>query len=202
VAPVAFTFSRAGLLGLVLLGGCTCLAALRRRGPYVLAASALVVGAAVPVAFWHDGWTQRAKDTTGASVDTARGVLIRQALHVIGQHPLLGVGPGRYVIDLTNRHVDTSKTGGVRKPVHNVPLLAAAEGGILAGLLMAAMLVALGWEAWQGGLLALAVFLGFLPFTLLDHFAYTFPQGLAMTGVWVGVLDLMGSRRLSITPPA
>jgi hypothetical protein len=69
---------------------------------------------------------------------------------------------------------------------------------VLAGLLMAAVLVALGWQAWRGGLLAMAVFFGYLPFTLLDHFPYTFPQGLAMTAVWIGALDLAGGRRLDL----
>jgi hypothetical protein len=200
IAPLAFTYSRAGLLGYVLVLGCVGLAALQRRGRYLAAALALVVGMAVPLTVWGGGWTQRAKDTTGTAVDTGRGVLIRQSFFIIRHHPLLGVGPGRYVIDLRNRHVDTSKTGHVHKPVHNLPLLAAAEGGVLAGLLMAAMLVALGWEARRGGLPALAVFFGYLPFTLLDHFPYTFPQGLAMTAVWIGALDLVGRRRVVLDP--
>ena len=63
IAPIAFTYSRR-LLGFALAFGCVGLAAALRRGRYVAAAAALLVGVAVPMLFWSSGWTQRAKDTT------------------------------------------------------------------------------------------------------------------------------------------
>ena len=204
VAPVGFTYSRAGLLGFALLGGCVGLAALLRGGRHWLAVGALVVGAAVPALIWSNGWTQRAQQTTSGaavnSIDTDRSTLIKQALHLIKREPVLGVGPGRYVIELRDRHM--AKIAGVYKPVHDLPLLVAAEGGVLAGALMVALLGATGWQARRAGWLGLAVFLNFLPWVLLDHFPYTFPQGLAMTGVWIGALDLLARRTVAVSPPA
>jgi hypothetical protein len=37
---------------------------------------------------------------------------------------------------------------------------------------------------------ALALFLGYLPFVLLDHFPYTHQHGLVLTAVWLGFLAL------------
>jgi O-antigen ligase len=109
---------------------------------------------------------------------------------LITHHPVLGVGPGRYILALAQQaKVETDRTVGVFKPVHNLPLLAAAEGGILAGLAMVAFLLVLGWRALRTGLPTLAVYLALLPFLMLDHFAYTLPQGLVVLGFWVGFLD-------------
>lgn len=206
IAPVAFTYSRAGLLGYALIIGCVGLAALRRGRRHWLAVGALVVGFAVPGVIWINGWTQRAQQTTQGStisaVDTDRSVLIRQALHLIRHDPVFGVGPGRYVTQLRDRHM--AKVAGVYKPVHDVPLLVAAEAGLPAGALAVALLVALAWRARRAGLLGAAVLLGYLPFVLLDHFAYSFPQGLVMTGVWIGGIELMAVRAHadSVSPPA
>ena len=195
IAPVAFTYSRAGLLGLMLVLGGFAIAALRTRGRAAVALAALVVGLQVPALIWSTGWHERAKDSEGSNIDSGRVVLIHQAVDLISHHPVLGVGPGRYVMALRDRHVDPDKTDGVLKPVHDLPLLVGAEGGVLAGLLMAAALLALGWRAWRGGPLAVAVFGGYLPFTLLDHFAYTFPQGLAMTAAWFAAVEVVSRER-------
>ena len=147
------------------------------------------------------GWTQRARDTTGASVDTGRGHLIHQSFHLLREYPLLGVGPGRYVIALRAERADPRPSGGVLKPVHNVPLLAAAEGGVLAGALTVLLYVVLGWRAWRSGLLAFTVFALYVPLTMLDHFAYTFPQGLALTAVWIGILDAAAAQPAEVRRP-
>jgi len=78
---------------------------------------------------------------------------------------------------------------GVVKPVHNVVLLVGAEGGVLALLVMAALYVGVGWRSLRAGVLALGIYLAYLPFSMLDHFPYSFPQGLLVTGVWLAVLD-------------
>ena len=87
------------------------------------------------------------------------------------------------------------------KPVHNVPLLAAAEGGVLAGALTVLLYVVLGWRSWRSGLLAFTVFALYVPLTMLDHFAYTFPQGLALTAVWIGILDAAAAQPAEVRRP-
>jgi len=202
VAPVAFTYSRAAAVSCaILLVGVAVDAVLARERTRWLALAALTLGVVVPLAFSTAGWTKRAQDTAGNSVDTGRGHLIHQSLHVLREYPILGVGPGRYVIVLRAEHTDPRPSGGVLKPVHNVPLLAAAEGGVLAGALAVLLYVVLGWRAWRTGPLAFTVFALYVPITMLDHFAYSFPQGLAMTAVWIGVLDLAASERLPLKRP-
>jgi hypothetical protein len=191
-APVGFTYSRTALIALVLV--LMCFAAAR----FPAAVLALALGAGVPALLWSDGWIARAHDSTGATasttasssngLDTARSALMRQSVDLIESSPVTGVGPGRYVTALRERGVDVRESGGVLKPVHNLPLLAAAEGGVAAGVAMVALLIGAGVCAWRGGWIGRALFVAFLPFCLLDHFPYTYPQGLVMMGLWLAAL--------------
>jgi len=202
VAPLAFTYSRAAAVSCaVLLVGVAVDAAVAHDRRRWLGFAALTAGVVIPLALSTAGWTERAHDTTGASVDTGRGHLIHQSLHLLREYPLLGVGPGRYVIALRAEHTDPRPSGGVLKPVHNVPLLAASEGGVLAGALTVLLYLVLGWRAWRTGPLAFTIFALYVPITMLDHFAYSFPQGLAMTAVWIGVLDLAATDRAEVRRP-
>jgi hypothetical protein len=63
----------------------------------------------------------------------------------------------------------------------------------VAGVLVSALLIGAGWQGVRAGRLGLALWLVLIPFTLLDHFAYSFPQGLIITGVWLGVIELLAS---------
>jgi hypothetical protein len=202
VAPVALTYSRAAAVSCaILLVGVAVDAAMAHERRRWLTLAALTAGIVIPLAFSTAGWTERAHDSTGASVDSGRSHLIHQSLHLLREYPLLGVGPGRYVIVLHAEHTDPRPSGGVLKPVHNVALLAATEGGVVAGALIVFLYVVLGWRSWRAGPLVFTVFALYVPITMLDHFAYTFPQGLAMTAVWIGVLDLAAIERAPLTRP-
>jgi O-antigen ligase len=208
VAPVGFTFSRAGLLSLGLLAAGFAVGALRpgvRRGPSALAAVLLCAGFAVPAAVWSSGWVFRANQTTSATtadaLTTDRGALLRQGLDTIAAEPLTGVGPGRYVIALRARTAARRQSiHGVFKPVHNVVLLVGGEGGVVALLVMAALYLGVGWRSFRAGPLAFGVYLAYIPFSMLDHFPYSFPQGLVITGVWLAVLDWLWWVRREPTP--
>jgi O-antigen ligase len=201
ILPVGFTYSRAAAIGLVsaigvLLGG----SLLGRQRFLLVAAGALLVAPVAVGAIWSDGWSARVAETATIrsassgrlgleSASTGRTALMRQARRLIEDEPVFGVGTGRYALALQDRHVDARDSSGVYKPVHDVPLLVAAEAGILAGLVFVALLGVLGWHALRAGPAALAIFVAYLPYVLLDHFPYTFPQGLVMTAVWVGVIE-------------
>ena len=75
------------------------------------------------------------------------------------------------------------------------PLLVAAEGGIPAGVLTTALLLAAGWRAYVGGRAGLALYGAYLPFVVLDHFPYSVPLGLIVTGIWLGVIELLARDR-------
>jgi hypothetical protein len=205
IAPVGFTFSRAGLLGAALLVGAFALAIRRSATPQwcIAAVAALCLGIGIPAAAWHGGWLTRANQTTSASTEAAlttdRGALVHQAVTLIRNDPLTGVGPGLYVPAL-------KKTGperhghAVLKPVHDLPLLVGAEGGVLALLVLVGMYLGVGWRALRAGAIPTALYLVYLPFSILDHFPYSFPQGLVITAVWLGVLDATTSRMRSPDP--
>ena len=204
IAPVGLTYSRAAAIGLALLVTAVALnGALPVRRRSLLVAGALLVGAVVPALVWSGGWRNRANQTTGATsaaaLTTERGHLNSQAFKTIRAYPILGVGPGRYVPYLEARY-HRDPVAGEFKPVHDVLLLAAAEGGLVAGALMFALLLVVGWRAWQSGGLAIAIFLGYLPFVLLDHFPYTYAQGIVITGLWLGSLDYLARRRVVRAP--
>jgi len=201
VAPVGFTFSRAALLGLaaaVICLGTGLLTADRSR--YAPAVIGICVGAALTAGIWNAGWVNRTHQTVtasgAASLTTDRGWLIHEAKLLIGAHPVAGVGPGRYVIALQERYgYERNPTVAVFKPVHNLPILLAAEGGLPGGLLMTALLLGAGWQGLRAGRVGLALWLVYIPFTQLDHLGYSFPQGLIITAVWLGVLEFLASER-------
>jgi hypothetical protein len=208
VAPVAVTYSRAAIVGFVaVLVALVAVAAVRRRPAAVAGAAVLAVTVGALILVWPDGWTQRVSTarTGRRSIDTlstGRGHLMRQAAHLIADAPVIGVGTGRYVMELRDRHEDPKPSGGVLKPVHNVPLLAGAEAGVGALIAVVVLLLLLGVRAWTAGPPGVIVYLAYLPYTQLDHFPYSFPQGIVMTGIWVGVIELLARERAVRRAPA
>jgi len=119
---------------------------------------------------------------------------------LIASSPLVGIGPGRSVYVERERYPVQPAIVGYA-PAHDLPLLAAVEGGVVAGAIAVALLVALGWRA-RRDVRALAAFLAFLPLVLLDHYTYTYLQGLVLLAVWVGTLDGLASASPVLAPDA
>ena len=188
IAPVGFTYSRAAGLGAVALVAALAAGAVRQRARFALPALAMVLTLGMTAGLGADGWSGRVSQTTSAGttadLTTGRGELIRQAADIIARYPVGGVGPGRYVESVPE------SAAGIRKPVHNVALLAAAEGGVLAGVAVVLVLILAGWAAFRGGWATIGLWLSFLPLLFLDHMAYTFPVGLVLLGVWAGAVDV------------
>jgi hypothetical protein len=115
--------------------------------------------------------------------------MLLQGITVLAMDPLAGVGPGQYmaaVRTLTDDPVIRAKL----LPTHAVPLLVAAESGVLAGAVVVLLLMALALRAYRDhDDVALALYLVLLPFWLLDVLPYTLPQGIILTGFWLGGLD-------------
>jgi hypothetical protein len=199
VAAVGFTFSRAALLSIVLVVAGFAVAALPkgpRRGRSLMVVLALCIGVAVPATIWNAGWRSRAAQTTAATnaaeLTTERTHLVHEAVVLITAHPVAGVGPGQYVPALQHHfRVESDKGLANFRPVHNVVLLVGAEGGAVALLVIAALFGILGWRALRTGPIAVAVYMAYFPLAMLDHFAYSFPQGLVLTGFWLALLDVL-----------
>ena len=111
---------------------------------------------------------------------------------MIAGSPILGIGPGRYLIALAE--LEQREPGSVRVPQvpHSVPVLIAADGGIAAGALMFAVLAWLARRAMRAGAAAQTAYVLLIPFMLNEHFLYSTSQGAALLGVWMGIVACLG----------
>jgi len=169
---IGLTMSRAGAVAGVLGLGALVLSTGRPadrpwRAPVAAAAAALVLGTMASLS----GWVSRAGQGTGSvdAVSSGRGALLRQAWGLLGDHLLTGVGPGRYVLALTERPDLVELSSQSSRPVHLTPLLLVVEGGLVVVPALALLAVSMVRACRRGGGLAIAVTLAMLPFLALDH---------------------------------
>ena len=180
---MAVTFSRAGVLGLAAVLVVAAVSGLRNRDRSGWIVLAITVGLAVGMTGFGDGWASKSADSVdGSSVDSGRRDRAAEAVRLVRSEPLVGVGPGRYVIALED--VDHTEL----RPAHDLPLHVSAEAGLFAGVAAAVALALLALHCLRLGARCLTVFLPMVPFLLLDAYPYTWPGGLALSGVWLGLL--------------
>lgn len=178
---IPLTFSRAVVLALVpmlVLWGL-------RRHTRVLAAL-MLAGLLVGGLLGANGISAKTSRTVDVDqVDSGRRQRVVEAVNLVEEQPVFGVGPGRYVIAL--REVDHEDL----LPPHNLVLHATAEAGIPGGVLTVASLVAFGlWVLRRRSAMVLAVAVSLLPFHLLDSYPHVFPVGLLISGMWVAVVAI------------
>ena len=165
VLPLWLTFSRGGWIGMI-AGFSAAMVILDWR---VFIAGAAAVGLAFVVATimprnlgGHTGTqappnliqsTTNRVDTIGSGKDL-RTLFVRNALPILADHPLLGVGPGRYggaAADLFGTpvyrayHTDKLFTNPAQRTVDNFWLHILVEAGILGTLAFIGALAAIGW---------------------------------------------------------
>lgn len=190
VIPVGITYSRAAL-GAVALATAALLPRARSDVPRRLVTAAIVVGVGVPALLTASGWLARGEQFGEERPDSSRGILLLQGLVVFSMDPLIGVGPGQYMARVRTLTDDE----GIRRmlgPTHDVPLLVAAESGVVAGAAIVVLLAALGLRVLRDrDDVAFGLYIVLLPFWLLDVVPYTLPQGVILTGLWLGALDVL-----------
>ena len=194
-AGIGLTMSRAGALAGVIALSALAFSTLRSdrvsRGAVLAAAVTLALGALANLS----GWLSRAGQSGGVdAISSGRGALLRQAWGLLQDNLLTGVGPGRYVLALIERPELVELSRQSPRPVHLTPFLLMVEGGLLVvpGLILLALAIAVACR--RGGATAVALTLSMLPFLAFDHLAWSYPQGLVLTGVWLGVLDLLARK--------
>lgn len=178
-AALPLTFSRAVVLAVVpmaLLWGWSA----RTR----VLAGAMVVGVVVGGLLGLNGISAKGDQTINIeSADSGRRQRAEEAINLVEEEPVFGVGPGRYVIALRDVEHDDLL------PPHNIVLHAAAEAGIIGGALAFATLGAFGvWLLRRRSAMVLAAGLSLLPFHLLDSYPHVFPVGLLVSGMWLAVV--------------
>lgn len=195
VAALALTFSRAAWLGLFVAGMCLPWLLSRRALPRFRrlaaagAGAALVLAGALAPLFLARASGPATSGPEQFSVSD-RVVLAQAALETIRRQPLTGVGIGTFVITLAGRP-------GPRltpEPVHNLPLLVAAETGVGGGVALAALGLSWARAAWRGrrrsaaGAVWAAALAGMFVVGLFDHFWWTQAPALQllvfMIGLW------------------
>jgi hypothetical protein len=187
--PVGLSFSRAAVVSVLLAGVGWVIAVARKPRMYAAPVAAVLVGIAVPALLFAPAWLERLEDSTTGSLNDAsanRVELTNQALDMIGDYPLVGVGPWRYTIVA---EADYPLATGNDSPVHSLPFLVATEFGVVVGLVFLAAMVALGVRAARTGPLTFALFGAVMGFTLFDVVLYWYPSGLVLFGAWLGLLD-------------
>lgn len=137
LAAIFFTYSRGGLLGLVVV---LALAALRERGTWPRLLAALGIGAAVVfvTSFWarDQGFGDLADDPTVMQ----RLVTIDVGLTMWADRPLIGVGPGCSVLGWPLYAPDTAELSGGWLHNHNTYVQALSETGVLGFLALAVVI--------------------------------------------------------------
>lgn len=173
------TFSRAALLSLAPIIIVLARSPVLRR----MVLPAVFVGLIAGASLGLSGLSSKAdRSTSVTAVDSGRRERFQEAGRLIAEEPLFGVGPGRYVIALRDvEHTDLL-------PAHNVIAHAAAESGVLGGVLVAALGSSFALWVWRRGPLVILAASGLVPFFLLDAYPYVFPVGLVISGLWIGVI--------------
>jgi len=180
IAPAGVSYSRVALLAAALVGAPLAVARRRAVARWVIAAIAL--GIALPAAAGSEGWTT----SLDRGLLSDRGALALQSLAIVSTSPVVGVGPDRYLPELSAR--PDLRTTRLVQEVHSVPLIVAAEAGVPAGLALIALLVLIARRALALGPGALSLAGALLPWILLDVYPYVNPQGAILTAVWGGLL--------------
>jgi hypothetical protein len=124
----------------------------------------------------------------GVSV-TDRWRLIEIGAQVIVAHPFIGVGAGNFSLAESRLPLSSMSV----QPIHVVPLLVAAEAGVVAGLAWLALIVAgpvvelrSKWTDYRLCCERIAVLIVVLILASLDHYFWTFAPGQAIFWVALG----------------
>jgi O-Antigen ligase len=140
-------------------------------------------------------WSNRATvQTQGQSVNdmsSARGDRMSEALGIFKLNPVLGVGPGRYVIALASRPELLHSSPEDALPAHNAALLLLAEGGIPTALALLVVASVLGRRVFALGTDGIILTAAVFPFLMLDIVFVSLPSGLFLIGVWGALISAL-----------
>jgi O-antigen ligase len=116
-----------------------------------------------------------------------RAWLNQEAIQMIRERPLMGVGIGSFILQLAQR----AGEGYVIEPAHNIFLLAGAELGLPGIILMIAFALAFAYHLFktqnQSAILAGATITGLGVISLFDHYLWTLAPGRLLLGLMLGL---------------
>lgn len=146
----------------------------------------------------YGAWRQRTLATSAIEQRSIyeRTSQYREALMLFREHPLVGVGLGRYTSML--RAMTPFQPAFAYQPVHNVFVLALVEVGVLGSIFVCALVGYLYFRIRKGGHVLHVVWI-LTPLLVLDHYVWTSVSGRFLVVVWVclggyrGSLDSVGA---------
>ena len=118
---------------------------------------------------------------------TGRTWLADQALAMISSHPILGSGAGLFALDLAQR----APIGYMVEPVHNLPLLITSDLGILGGLILLGLGLAIFRDLRKVRkpvtIILSAALIGLCATSLFDHSLWSLAPGRILVGLMLGL---------------
>jgi O-antigen ligase len=113
--------------------------------------------------------------------------LTQQAFDMFQANPLMGVGIGSFVLELSTYAMQ----GAMIEPAHSIPLLAMAELGIFGLLLVLGFFIAIASRIIkvhsQKSILASGMIAGLVLIGLFDHYLWTLAPGRVLLGLALGL---------------
>jgi O-antigen ligase len=192
IVLVILTFSRSAWLGLIVFFVLLVLKAKHfdRSKVFLLASTAALTTILVLFPL-HDLFFTRISSASTVETETmsmaGRSWITQQALSVIREHPLTGLGIGSFVINLAN----TAAKGAPIEPVHNIFLLAFAELGVVGLILFVVLFASVARSIIRStsprAILAGALLAGLGTVSLFDHYLLTIAPGRTMLGLALGL---------------
>lgn len=185
--PLGLSFSRAVLVSFLLLVPLWMFAWRNDPGRHARPLVAVLVGFAVPALVFGQGWLARVDDSLTTDLDSItsqRLEITRIALEIIGDHPVVGVGPWNYALASEPEYED----GTLPSPVHNTVLLITAEMGVVAGVGYVVFLALLAIRIGRRRPAALALLAAPFGLWLFDTIPWFYPSGLLLFGLQVGLV--------------
>lgn len=191
VALLALTFSRSAWLALIVFSLVLIWKSKsfnRKRLAIMLAAMAMTF--ALTLFPYRELVQARTVRTTSHAEEFSligRAWLNGEAITMIGEYPLTGVGIGSFILELARR----AGEGYVVEPAHNLLLLAGAELGIPGLLLVLALSIIFAARLFKtqhpGAILAGAALTGLGVISIFDHYLWTLAPGRLMLGLVIGL---------------
>ncbi len=193
--PVAISFSRAALVGAVLIVGTLFWGMIRETRDWAPVVAAVSIGLALPAVVFAGSWATRVEQSIGDAEESGLNVRIEQLEHawsLIETDWPIGVGPGLHAVTLEERLDHGAPQAST---VQSVPVHVAAEDGAVVGGLLVLMFLALAINAGRRSTENRVLFIAPLAVGVFYAMPYTSPAGLLMSAWWLGGLAALESRR-------
>ncbi len=204
-SALALTYSRTawvglGLAGAVLLTGHLVQPDLRNRLRALLTPLIVtLIAAAMFLTTQSRPVGLRFSPTAARASTSDRELLMQDAMLLLKEHPLIGVGGHNFSVAADQAFTITDDYSGAFRwqPVHNFTMLVASELGVFGGITWLWLTLTpwgLAFRSWRRGELTstglawLAISVALAAIGLLDHFVWSLPEGMGlMWVVWAGL---------------